>query len=96
METKKVIACVLIAFGVIFLFVGYQKSQPTMLESFAGGMAGFAASVDPNSSKAAQEGMSAINSMRTKRGLPFYIIGALGLFGGVAIFMGGSGTEKRS
>lgn len=93
METKKMIACVIIVFGFIFLYVGYQKSQPTMMESFAGGMAEFAASLDSSVKNDVEQGMSEVNNERYKRGLPFYILGVVGIIGGFFVFAGGTKNQ---
>ena len=86
---KKVIGAILIVSAIVLGIVGYNKSQPTGLESFASGLGGFAASIAGNSTKGKrmQKNIENIKSEQLKRGLPFYIIGFIAGVAGIVLLV---------
>lgn len=93
---KKVIGAILIISAIVLGIIGYSKSQPIGLESFASGLGGFAASIEGNSptGKRMQKNIDNIKSEQFKRGLPFYLIGFVAGVAGIVLLIQ-SGKEVR-
>ena len=86
---KRVVGAILIVGAIVLGIVGYNKSQPTGMESLATGLGGFAASIEPDSAKGTEIRSSTdeIKSDQLKRGLPFYVIGVIAGVAGIVLLV---------
>jgi TctA family transporter len=95
MEIKNVVAVVLIVAGAMFGFIGYQKSQPTMMENIASGIVGFAATMNADPESPEMKKISDIEWRQLKRGLPYYVIAGIAVAGGLVLLITGNRKEPQ-
>ncbi len=78
----------LVVVGLALCTVGYLKTRPTAMEGFATGIASFAATVDPNARADMEAQMEKLKSERIKRGIPYFLVGALSGAVGIGMLSG--------
>jgi len=82
MNNKQIIGGVLIVTALFLGYIGYQKSQPTMLENIARGLSAFA----PTDKERDQFNLQIDQQFQThKKGLPFYFFGGVSGICGIAL-----------
>jgi hypothetical protein len=89
MDTRQkiVIGLLLVAVACVFGYVGYEKGQPTMVESLASGFANGLSTWGPENAAAGQQKVNEIASQQRARSMPFYVLAFLAGAAGIVIML---------